>query len=525
MERVDCIFLHVPKLTNAYRPLGRFTAINFLPMGLLALADRLHRLGLSTQVVHLGIEWIEDKAFSILSYLREKDPRIIALDLHWHHQSYDVTEMVKQIKAALPQAYILLGGFTASFFHEEIMKTFPEVDGIIRGEAEEPLAELAQAIREDQADFFSVPNLTWRRRKKVLVNPLSYVASEEDLNRLCFTRFSLLKNYPTYIRSISQPYYVQDVPTGKRVSKHSPPSPVFPLPVGRGCPVQCTWCSGGFLSQETVSGRNEVIFRAEGKVIETIQDALAHGYEIFHIKFDPYPEHPDFYLGLFSRLRKEKVRMECIFESYGLPTVEFVQSFKESFPGPKSSIVLSPHSGPEGLRMIHKGYAFTNDALLDCLRHLKAHRVFTDLHFTLGAPFETEDDYRETIRLQRKIRRLFPNVRNIRTVPLEMEPGSPWHTNPGAYGVKTSLRSFTDFVRYHSERKEGFSSSGYWIPSYFRDAEDEKGFEKALQEIQCRHFCFLRSAAGRPWIPIRGKLRCDLAHWARKMKGWVAGES
>ncbi len=521
MERVDCIFLHVPKLANAYRPLGRFTAVNFLPMGLLALADRLHRMGLSTQIIHLGVEWIEDKTFSLLPYLREKNPRIVALDLHWHHQSYDVMEAARQIKGALPQTYLLLGGFTASFFHEEIMKTYPEVDGIIRGEAEEPLAELVQAIQKDQADFFSVPNLTWRRRKKVLVNPLSYVATEEDLNRLCFTHFNLLKNYPTYIRSIRQPFYVRDVSRGKSVSKGFPPSSVFPLPVGRGCPVQCTWCSGGFLSQETVSGRNEVIFRAEGKVIETIQEALAHGYETFHIKFDPYPEHPEFYLRLFSRLRKEKVRMECIFESYGLPTLEFIQSFKESFPGPKSSIVLSPHSGPEGLRMIHKGYAFTNEALIGCLRHLKANRVFVDLLFTLGAPFETEDDYREMIRLQRKIRRLFPNVRSLRTAPLEMEPGSPWHMNPVAYGVKTSLQSFADFVRYHSEEREGLSSPGYWIPSYFRDVEDERGFEAALQKIQCRHFCFLRSTARKRRIPISGKVRCDLSHLALKIKDFV----
>jgi len=236
-------------------------------MGLLALADRLHRSGLSTQVVHLGIEWIEDSDFSILSYLREKHPRIVALDLHWHHQSHDVIDMVKQIKAARPQTYILLGGFTASFFHEEIMKTFPEVDGIIRGEGEEPLAELAQAIQGDQVEFFSVPNLTWRRKKKILVNPLSYVATEEDLNRLCFTHFDLLKNYPTYIRSSSGSYHVKGAS-----------SPVFPLPVGRGCPVQCTWCSGGCVSQETVSGRNDVIFRSVGKVIDTIQDALAQGY-------------------------------------------------------------------------------------------------------------------------------------------------------------------------------------------------------------------------------------------------------
>jgi hypothetical protein len=509
MERIDCIFLHVPKLTGTDRPPGPLTS-SFLPMGLLALADRLHRLSFSTQVIHLGIERMEDKTFSILSYLHEKHPRIVALDLHWHRQSYDVMETVKQIKATFPQTYVLLGGFTASYFHEEIMKAFPEVDGIIRGEAEGPLVELAQAIQEDQCDFFSVPNLTWRRRKKILVNPLSYVATEEDLNRLCFTHFDLLKNYPAYIRGTGEPYQAWGVS-----------SPVFPLPVGRGCPVQCTWCSGGLASQETLSGRNAVTFRSVGKVIETIQEALAHGYEIFHIKFDPYPEHPEFYLDLFSRLRKEKIRTGCIFESYGLPTVKFIRSFKESFPGLESTIVLSPLSGLEGVRMFHKGYAFTNQALVDCLRHLKDHRVFCNLQFCVGVPFEIEDDHQEMIRLQRMIRRRFSNVRSVQTVPLEMEPGSPWHTNPGAYGVKTSLRNFTDFVKYHSEERGRFSSPGYWIPRYFYDIEDEEGFREALRKIKWSRFCFLRPSAGKRRISLPVKRLSGLSQFAGKIKDFV----
>ena len=63
MGKVDCLFLHVPKLTNYYRPIGQFIWINFLPMGLLALADLLHRHDFSTQVLHLGVEWIEDRTF------------------------------------------------------------------------------------------------------------------------------------------------------------------------------------------------------------------------------------------------------------------------------------------------------------------------------------------------------------------------------------------------------------------------------------------------------------------------------
>jgi len=518
MEKLDCLFLHVPKLKNYYRPIDQFIWINFLPMGILGLADLLQRHNISTQIVHLGVEWIENHDFSILTYIKEKAPRIVAIDLHWHHQSFDVIEVAKKVKAAFPTIYVLLGGFTASFYHEEIMRNFDAVDGIIRGEAEVPILELAKALLQGEEDLFSVPNLTWRRKGRVLVNPLSYVASEQDLNNLSFTNFPLLKNYETYIRYIGLPFYVKGVSKEKNFWMYSLRSPIYHLAVGRGCPVQCTWCAGGVISQKMISGREEVIFRGVEEVLQSIKEAVAYGYETFHICFDPYPQKSEYFLGLFSRIREEKLRMECFFESFGLPTIDFIRSFKETFPGPKSLIALSPEVGSARLRSIHKGYAYTNEALMGCLDQLREHRVNCDLFFTLGIPFEKKGDILQTIRLQRQIRARYPNVRGIRTFTFEMEPGSPWHFDCEVFGVKTALQNFMDFYHYHSGEKNAFSSSGYWIPNYFRGVEDEKGFEEKLQKIKCRHFCFIHPNARKSSNPFWGRRLCDLSNlfWRSK---------
>src|SRR4030065_305110 len=98
MGKVDCLFLHVPKLTNYYRPIGQFIWVNFLPMGLLALADLLKCNNIPSQVVHLGVEWIESHHYSGLDDVREKARRTIAFDRHWLRQSYDVMEVAKKIK-------------------------------------------------------------------------------------------------------------------------------------------------------------------------------------------------------------------------------------------------------------------------------------------------------------------------------------------------------------------------------------------------------------------------------------------
>ncbi len=522
MGRLDVIFLHVPKLVNYYRPVNHFIWINFLPMGLLGLADLLENCGIASQVVHMGVEWIDDHNFSILEYIREKAPRIVAMDLHWHHQSFDVIELVKKIKAASPQTYILLGGFTASFFHEEIMRNFDEVDGIIRGEAEVPILELASVLLQGKDDLFSVPNLTWRRKGRILVNSLSYVASEKELNHLSFTNFPLLKNYATYIRYLGQFFYVKGVSKQKNFWMYSLKSPMYDLTVGRGCPFQCTWCGGGRSSLETITGRTAVTFRSVESVLQSIKEAIAYGYETFHVCFDPYPQRPHYFLDLFARIREEKIRMECFFESFGLPTKDFIQSFKATFPGPKSLIALSPEAGSERLREIHKGHSYSNQALLESLDQLKTAGVFCDLFFTLGVPFEKEEDIQQTIRLQKVVRHRYPNVRGIRTFTIEMEPGSPWHLDPEEYGVKTSLQHFMDFYHYHSGNKSAFSSLGYWIPDYFDGETDEKGFEEALQKIKCRHFCFIHPDVRKSATPFWGRRLCDLSSLFWKVKGLTA---
>ncbi|MGQ9508325.1 MAG: radical SAM protein [Thermodesulfobacteriota bacterium] len=521
MSKLDCLFLHVPKLNNYYRPIDQFIWINFLSTGLLGLADLLAQHNISTEIIHLGVEWIENPHFSILQYLSEKNPRIVAFDLHWHHQSFDVMELVQKIKKSFPSTYILLGGYTASFFHEEIMKNFDPVDGIIRGEAEQPLLELVQSLIQGKEDLFSIPNLTWRRKGRVLINPLSYVATEEDLNHLSFTNFSLLKNYHTYIRFVVQPFYVKGVSKERNFWIYSLRSPIYHLPLGRGCPVQCTWCGGGSQAQEILSGRKRIILRGIEHVLQTIQEALSYGYETFHICFDPYPSKPEYFLELFAQIRKTKIQMECFFESFGLPTKDFIHSFKETFPGPKSFIALSPDTGSERMRNIHKGYPYSNQSLMETLDQLKTKGIFCDLFFTIGLPFETKEDINETIRLQKTIRRWYPNVRAIRTFTIEMEPASPWHLHPEIYGVKTQLHNFIDYYHYHSGKHNTFSSLGYWIPDYFEGMMDSQGFEKAIQKIKCEHFCFIHPIARKSSTPFWGRRLCDLSSQFWKSKRWL----
>jgi radical SAM superfamily enzyme YgiQ (UPF0313 family) len=521
MEKVDCLLLHIPKSRNYSRPARHGFSLNAFPTRLLGLADLLFSHDISTEIVHLELQKMEDPQFSILRYIEERKPGVVIFDLHRHAQSFDVMEIVKEVKAAFPSLFVLLVGHTASFYHEEILDRFNEVNGVLRGEVEQPLLELIKTLLEGKENLFAIPNLTWRRKGRVLVNPLSYIASEEDLDRLCFTRFPLLKNYPTYIRHAPHPFCVRGRLKEKNRRKHPVRFPVFHLPVGRGCPVQCTWCSGGMSCQRTISGRTRVIFRNEARVVESMEEAVSYGFETFHISFDPSPQNPEYFLRLFSRIREKELTVECIFECYGLPTIRFIQAFKETFPGSRSRLILSPDAGSDRLRKTHKGFAYTNRALMESLQELRHHGVLCELFFALGIPFEEEKDVNQLLQLQNEIRSHHPNVKGIRTFVLGMEPGSPWQVDPEVFGIATSLRSFMDYYHFHSRKDNLCSSPGYWIPDHFEGASDEESFTKIMQKIKCRHFCSYHPNEGKTSDPYWGKKLCDLSTLYWKARDWV----
>jgi radical SAM superfamily enzyme YgiQ (UPF0313 family) len=518
---MDVLFVHCPKFDNYYRPLGDYIFVNYLPMGVLALADLLDREGYESEVVHLGVEWIEDQGFSLIDYVAHQKPTIVALSLFWHPQSYEVLEQARRIKEAFPEVFVLLGGMTAGFYHREIMEGFPCVDAVIRGEGEIPLVQLTKAVIRG-GDLATVPNLTWRKGERIVENPLDYQASQAMLNELRFTNFALLKNHRIYIDWVLMPFFVKGFSKERNRLFFSLKTPMLDLMVGRGCPVNCTWCGGGRDAQRIIAGRREVMFRDQEQVMDSIREALGWGYETMHVCFDPYPRRPDYYLQLFARIREERLPVEFFFESFGLPTKEFIAGFAQTF-GPRSLLAISPESGSEEVRRRNKGYSYSNRELWDCLEYTKDQGVMVDLFFGLGLPFECEEDLHETARLITRVRRHFPNVRGVRTFTIQMEPGAPWHLHPEAFGVQTTLQTFSDFYHYHQKAGEGFSAFGYHIPGYFPDlGEDDGGeFQRRLQAIKCRRFCFIHPDARKSSSPFWGRMLCRTSALMARVGKWL----
>jgi radical SAM superfamily enzyme YgiQ (UPF0313 family) len=511
-ESLDLLFIHVPKFYNFYRPFGEYMTVNLLPMGTLSLADLAAQKGFKTKILHLGLEWIEKRISSPLAYLKDKEIRVVAIPLHFHPQSYEVMKVAKEIKEKRPDITILSGGYTASLFHKEILSSFPQLDAIIRGDAEVPLIALMNAVKEGK-DWENIPNLSWKKDGKIKENPLSYVASEADLDRTSYTHLSLLEGKETYIRYIGMPFV-----WAKGLSKeenrrhfHLGP-PLFPLNIGRGCFGNCTWCGGGAEAQKAVNGRMGVVFRSPESVAKTMAEAVELGYEMFNIAFDPGKEGERYYLELFPLLRKKKVRTRVYFESFSLPSERFLREFAESFILDGSMIALSPESGDERVRHRNKTFTYSNEELMRAIFEAENLGIRIDIFFAMGIPGERYSDLAKTSALRREIKRRFTNIGRIWSAPISLEPASPWHLHPEEFGIVSTKQTFADFYRMSSPESGGL---GYSIPDYMGDGKElnPQNFEKVLREAKCRDFCSFHPNPAKASDPFWGRLFCRYMSW------------
>ncbi len=446
----DILFIHTPKFNNYYKPISEYIFILFLPVGLLGLADLLNRNGYKTRIIHLGVEFIKYKKIDLNEIIIENKPDIIGLDLHWHHQSYDVIEFAKKIKIIDHNVKILLGGFTASYFAEEIMKNFDCIDFIIKGEAEIPVIELIKQTKSGK-EYNTIPNLVYRENNEIKSNPIGYIADEAMLDSLNFTNFELLKDYKTYIKLMKLWVYIKGFSIKTQDKLFKRPT-CYPIALGRGCLNDCYYCGGSNKSHATINNRKHVTLRSVNSIIESIKDIEKYGFDVAMLNYDPLPslEAENIYLPLFEKIKQLNTSLRFYIERWQLPSKEFIKKFKDCLNN-DSIIEFTLNSQNEELRKKNNIFFFSNKELEKCLWELEKNEIKTQLYFATGLPFESKQDLIELKRYINKLKKMFKNL-TIRISIIEIEPCSDLTLNYEKYNVKPLLVNFNDYYKHHANK-------------------------------------------------------------------------
>jgi len=510
---LDCLFVHAPKADNHYLPLGDFFNITYLPMGLPALANLLRADGWRTEIVHLGLQWLVDPETTIVDLVDGQRIRAIGLSLYWHYQSYDAIEAARALKAAHPEAFVFLGGVTASYFARELVERFEFVDAVVTGHGEGPIRALIAALATD-GDLGAVPGLVLRSGDGVVeTRGAASTAPAPPLDQLAYGDLSALRDAETYARTFGFPLaYGREFDAHENRTMLSMGRAFFPLMTGRGCPYKCTFCGGNRKTLARINGTAKVTWRSPERVLDDVRAALDHGYQTMSLCFDPVPQKDAYYRELFRQIRESRLDVDFYFECWGLPTRDFVRDFRRTFPNPESYLAISPDAGDEAVRRANKQPFYTDAQMFQALDWLKEDRVSADVFFTLALPGEDLASARKTSALKARIAHDYPNARRIMTWTVQLEPGSPQFEQPGDYGMLTDRSSFLDFYNAHGgDRADTYSSLGFKIQGYFGDERDQgdiADFERHLQHLKCMEFCFLAKDPRRFNDPASGRDHC-----------------
>jgi radical SAM superfamily enzyme YgiQ (UPF0313 family) len=193
------------------------------PVGILSLAAVLGAKGLQPEVVDLNrvyYSWLQDSNRDKPDFCGFAGDYFAGRDFDFFGfstvcSSYPVTlRIAAQVKRAHPKSVVVLGGPQASVVDVATMSAFPSIDLVVRGEAEQTLPDLVDALGGGQS-LAAIPGITFRRQNEIVRNPAAPLVA--DLDALPFPAFHLFPDV--------------------RYCRH------FPLELGRGCPFSCTFCS------------------------------------------------------------------------------------------------------------------------------------------------------------------------------------------------------------------------------------------------------------------------------------------
>jgi radical SAM superfamily enzyme YgiQ (UPF0313 family) len=424
--------------------------IFFMPMGVFALASALAANGVDAEIINSDSE--KGDAIGEILDFRELDA--VGFDCHWVNQSLAVIETAELIKNIKPEVFVFLGGFTASLFAEEILASYPQIDAVIRGDAEVPIVELCRVLRRrlpagDGAgrargaeSFAGVPNLSWRGEKgRIEVNELSYVATAEQLEKLDFASIDLLRNWEYYRkRSI---YWTHFAPLDFAPLNLSP---MFFLEVGRGCVNGCVFCGGSAEAQRVINGRRGMIWRSVDSVVATMEKAASFGFRTFFTDFE-FPGSDEWYRELFRKVEKRGLDIRYVYSSWGLTSRDLIDGLSESFE--RAFIQLSPETADVDLRRRNKGARafYTNDELKACLDYIGTKgNLRVQLYFGYFLAFDSAGAVLRTLEFVMELLVEYPDLMEIGYLPFSTDPGSLLFLDPERYDVDMGVRDFRDYI-------------------------------------------------------------------------------
>jgi radical SAM superfamily enzyme YgiQ (UPF0313 family) len=461
-------------------------------MGLVALVNVLLDHGIEVSGLNYPLERQLDDGFDLRAWLAERtETCVVLIDLHWYEHAYGAISVARACKEVLPDAWTVIGGLTSSAFSNEILRDHPEIDFVIRGDAEKPVLDLVRRLlragggSEIAFDLGQVPNLSYRAGTVIVENELGYCATPAELDRLNFVDLDFLLHEDQYY---TREYIVIDLEMARSARDKSIYRGRW-LCNARGCQYNCYYCGGCRSAHKALAGRNGVVPRSPAALVDDIKRMAENRIIQVSFSYDIVELGDEYWQELFAGLRDSEIKIGLYNELFHLPKPEFIEAFAQVCDMTHSCIALSPLSGSMEVRRLN-GKFFTDEELFDTLDLLDLYNVPILVYFSLNLLGENDDTIRQSIDLAERVCEFYPSsllkiLNSLHTI----DPLSPLSTHPEEFGVERDMVTFADYYEYcratylnspeaRTEKHRGFRPLAERSLEAMSDAWDQARFGK-----------------------------------------------
>ena len=323
----------------------------------------------------------------------EEDPDIIGLSVMgvYAHAAYAVAS---ELKARAPEILIVAGGPHCTSNHSEVLNECPQIDVVIPGEGEYPMAEIVAKISAKE-DYRDVKGIAYRTDDgKVLMNGHGETAKNLD-------------DLPHPARHIYSGYAYRPLPNQVR---HEPATTSI---TSRGCSWgKCTFCfqGGKYSSQYRRRSPRNV-------VEELIPLVREEGIKEISFWDDTFAVNPRWINDFCDELDREKLNIT--WTCYGHMRSVRPDMLKRMARSGCYNLYYGFESGvQEILDMVKKGT--TRQRIRDAVKWAKQAGIEVRGSFILGFPTETPEQSLETIKFACEL-----NADWMIFYPFHVMPGTP----------------------------------------------------------------------------------------------------
>jgi len=485
MAGVDLVLLHAPSVYDfrerpaMYGPISDVVPstpiFEMYPLGFVSMVGYLEQNGYKARIINLAVKMLKDPKLDVERFIEKLDAKVFGIDLHWLPHaagSLDIAEIVKKYH---PDAPIVFGGLSSTYFHQEIIQHFPQVDYILRGDTtEKPLLDLMNHITSGKEPE-KVENLTWRTRDgRKRVNPLSYVPTEMD---------DLWVDYGEVIKLVLRHRDLESTLPYESFMDY----PFTAVLTCKGCAYNCITCGGSCFAFKNFFNRDRPAHKSPEKLVEEIN------------VISEYFKAPIFLIGdlrqggskwaeqVLDGIRQSGLDNTLTYELFDMVPMDWMKKLASSTDN--WTLEISPESHDDRLRHI-MGKPYTTAQMEETIKNALDHGATKiDLYYMVGLSGQTSasalDSIEYTRRLYDKIKDKQKLFSFISPMAPFLDPGSMIYENPSKYGFTKLYNNLREHKQalYQPSWKLYLSYQTKWMT---RDELAETTYEAMIRMNQLK---------------------------------------